>query len=91
MQREDLAYGHMSFASRDPVLIELGPSAHMPRGGWLAALRSLEMSAIRQTTKASNPLQSNAPILISRSEDLSFGGELADARECVYLSWHRWT
>ena len=39
MQREELAYGHMSFASRDPVFVELGPSAQMPRGGWLAALK----------------------------------------------------
>ena len=28
MQREELAYGHMSFASRDPVFVELGPLAH---------------------------------------------------------------
>ena len=28
MQREELAYGHMSFASRDPVFVELRPLAH---------------------------------------------------------------
>ena len=39
MQREELAYGHMSFASRDPVFVELGPLAHTcPVGAWLAAL-----------------------------------------------------
>ena len=39
MQREELAYGHMSFASRDPVFIELGlkrgvPADPAPRGRW---------------------------------------------------------
>ena len=36
MKREGLAYEHMSFASRDPVFVELGPLAHTcPVGaGW---------------------------------------------------------
>ena len=57
MQREELAYGHMSFASRDPVFVELGPSAQMPRGGWLAALSASPLLSRARSEARSSELE----------------------------------
>ena len=68
MQREELAYGHMSFASRDPVFVELGPSAQMPRGGWLAALTGSLFFPFESTSHAARRNRRTAELAGSLNE-----------------------